>query len=86
MPGILLAPAQMAEQAQTQDAQLVLFPEFMSQGYLLTSALWNSASPLTVPLSAGSCETSRQLRMYLGTSFLEVRLDEHHALGRHGSP
>lgn len=30
-------------QAVQRDAQLVLFPEFMSQGYCLTEALWDSA-------------------------------------------
>jgi N-carbamoylputrescine amidase len=69
----LARATQMAEQAQTQDAQLVLFPEFMSQGYLLTSALWDSAEPFDGPTIRWLSETSRRLGIYLGTSFLEVR-------------
>jgi N-carbamoylputrescine amidase len=64
---------QMAEIAKSQGAQLVLFPEFMSQGYLLTSALWDSAEPFDGPTTRWLSETSRRLGIYLGTSFLESR-------------
>jgi N-carbamoylputrescine amidase len=63
----------MAEQAQAQGAQLVLFPEFMPQGYLLTSALWDSAEPFNGPTTRWLSETARRLGIYLGTSFLEAR-------------
>ncbi len=69
----LVRATQMAEQAQTRGAQLVLFPEFMPQGYLLTSALWDSAEPFDGPTTDWLSETSRRLGIYLGTSFLEVR-------------
>jgi N-carbamoylputrescine amidase len=63
----------MAEQAHRQGAQLVLFPEFMPQGYLLTPALWDSAEPFDGPTTRWLSETSRRLGLYLGTSFLEAR-------------
>ena len=63
----------MAEQAQAQGAQLALFPEFMPQGYLLTSALWDSAEPFDGPTTRWLSETARRLGIYLGTSFLEAR-------------
>jgi N-carbamoylputrescine amidase len=69
----LTRATQMAEQAKTQGAQLVLFPEFMPQGYLLTSTLWDSAEPFDGPTTRWLSETSRRLGIYLGTSFLEVR-------------
>jgi N-carbamoylputrescine amidase len=69
----LARATQMAEQAQNQGAQLVLFPEFMPQGYLLTPALWDSAEPFDGPTTCWLSETSRRLGIYLGTSFLEAR-------------
>ena len=38
----LARASQMAVQAKHQGAECVLFPEFMPQGYLLTTALWVS--------------------------------------------
>ena len=69
----LARATQMAEQAKMQEAQLVLFPEFMPQGYLLTPALWDSAEPFDGPTTRWLSETSRRLGIYLGTSFLEVK-------------
>lgn len=63
----------MAEQAQARGAQLVLFPEFMPQGYLLTPALWDSAERFDDPTTRWLAETARRLGIYVGTSFLEGR-------------
>ncbi len=63
----------MAEQAHHQSAQLVLFPEFMPQGYLLTPALWDSAEPFDGPTTQWLSETARNFGIYIGTSFLEVK-------------
>ncbi len=63
----------MAEQAKNQGAQLILFPEFMPQGYLLTPALWDSAEAFDGPTTRWLAETARRLGIYLGTSFLEAR-------------
>ena len=65
--------SQMAENAKNQGAQLVLFPEFLPQGYLLTSALWDSAEPFDGPTVQWLRETSHRLGIYIGTSFLEAR-------------
>ncbi|MBK9925076.1 MAG: carbon-nitrogen hydrolase family protein [Anaerolineales bacterium] len=69
----LARATQMAEQAKAQGTQLVLFPEFLPQGYLLTPALWDAAEPFDGPTTRWLSETSRRLGIYLGTSFLEVR-------------
>lgn len=69
----LIRATQLAEQAHAQGAQLVLFPEFMPQGYLLTPALWDSAEAFDGPTTRWLAETSRRLGIYLGTSFLEAR-------------
>jgi N-carbamoylputrescine amidase len=63
----------LAKQAREQGAQLLLFPEFMSQGYLLTPDLWNSAEPFDGPTTRWLGETARTLGMYVGTSFLEAK-------------
>lgn len=63
----------LAEQAKNQGAQLVLFPEFMPQGYLLTPALWDSAEAFDGPTTRWLSDTARRLGIYLGTSFLEAR-------------
>lgn len=63
----------MAEQAKNQGAQLILFPEFMPQGYLLTPALWDFAEAFDGPTTRWLAETARRLGIYLGTSFLEAR-------------
>jgi N-carbamoylputrescine amidase len=69
----LARATQMTEHAHCQGAQLVLFPEFMPQGYLLTSVLWDSVEPFDGPTTHWLSETARRLGIYLGTSFLEAR-------------
>ena len=63
----------LALQASQQGAQLLLFPEFMSQGYRLTPELWDSAEPFDGPTTNWLSETARKLGMYIGTSFLEAK-------------
>jgi N-carbamoylputrescine amidase len=36
---------ELANGASKKGAELVLFPEFMPQGYRLTNEIWNSAEP-----------------------------------------
>jgi N-carbamoylputrescine amidase len=69
----LARATQMAEQAQNQGAELVLFPEFMPQGYLLIPALWDSAEAFDGPTTRWLAETARRLGIYLGASFLEAK-------------
>lgn len=69
----LIRATTMAESAYAQGAQLVLFPEFMPQGYRLTPDLWDAAEPFNGLTTQWLAETSRRLGIYLGTSFLEAR-------------
>jgi len=62
----------MAKQAHEQGAQLVLFPEFMPQGYRLTPELWDAGEPFDGPTTRWLSETARTLGIYVGTSFLEA--------------
>jgi N-carbamoylputrescine amidase len=63
----------LAQLASQQGAQLLLFPEFMPQGYLLTYALWDAAEPFNGPTTRWLTETARTLGVYVGTSFLEAK-------------
>jgi len=63
----------LAQQAHEKDAQLLLFPEFMPQGYRLTPELWDSGEPFDGPTTRWLSETARTLGMYIGTSFLEIK-------------
>lgn len=63
----------LAEFACAQGAALLLFPEFMPQGYLLTPALWDVAEPFAGPTTRWLCATAQRLNIYVGTSFLEAR-------------
>ena len=63
----------LAAEAHALGAQLLLFPEFMPQGYLLTPALWDAAEPFDGPTTCWLRATARRLSLYVGTSFLEVR-------------
>jgi len=62
----------MAKQAHEQGAQLILFPEFMPQGYRLTPELWDAGEPFDGPTTRWLSETARTLGIYIGTSFLEA--------------
>jgi N-carbamoylputrescine amidase len=62
---------EMASEANKKGAELLLFPEFMSQGYRLTEEIWNSAEPFDGATTRWLCETARQFNMYIGSSFLE---------------
>lgn len=65
--------SELAVQASQKGAQLVLFPEFMPQGYRLTPELWDAAERLDGPTTRWLCETARKYSLYVGTSFLEAR-------------
>lgn len=59
-------------EATKNGAELVLFPEFMSQGYHLTTEIWNSAEPFNGPTTRWLCATAKELNVYVGSSFLEA--------------
>jgi N-carbamoylputrescine amidase len=54
-------------------AQLILFPEFMSQGYRLTDEIWDSAEPFDGPTTSWLRETALNNNIYIGSSFLELK-------------
>jgi N-carbamoylputrescine amidase len=57
--------SQLTLEATKNGAELVLFPEFMSQGYHLTTEIWNSAEPFNGPTTRWLCATAKELNVYL---------------------
>jgi len=72
----LALATQLAESAASQGAVLVLLPELMPGGYLLTEQIWNSAEPFNGRTVAWLRSTARRLGVYLGTSFVEADGDD----------
>lgn len=62
----------LVEAAVQKGAQLVLLPELMPSGYLLTEEIWDCAEPWNGPTCSWLTSLARRLGIYLGTSFLEV--------------
>jgi N-carbamoylputrescine amidase len=60
------------EEAAQHGAQLVLLPELMPSGYLLTEEIWNYAEPFNGPTVAWLKALAERLEIYLGTTFLEA--------------
>jgi N-carbamoylputrescine amidase len=58
--------------AARQGAQIVLTPELMPSGYTLTEAIWDYAEPFDGPTAAWLTRLSKQLKIFLGTTFLEA--------------
>jgi N-carbamoylputrescine amidase len=59
-------------QAAARHARLVLLPELMPGGYLLTEAIWNTAQTMEGSAVTWLRETASRFQIYLGFSFLEV--------------
>jgi N-carbamoylputrescine amidase len=68
--------AGLIEQAVERGAKLVLLPEFMPTGYMMTRAIWEAAEPKEGPTVKWLKENSKRLKVWLGTSFLEAD-DDH---------
>jgi N-carbamoylputrescine amidase len=68
--------AGLIEQAVERGAKLVLLPEFMPTGYMMTRAIWEAAEPKEGPTVKWLGENSRRLNVWLGTSFLEADGDD----------
>jgi len=64
--------SKLAIEAKKGEAELILFPEFMTQGYRLTTEIWDSAEPFNGPTTSWLCATAKELGVYIGTSFLEA--------------
>lgn len=60
-------------QASQAGAQLVVLPEFMSQGYRLTPELWEAAELFDGPTTRWLAEMARTYNIYIGASFLEAK-------------
>lgn len=68
-----LAHAQaMVERAVEQGAQLVLLPELMPSGYMVTEAIWDSAETINGASVKWLLSTAQRLGIYLGFSFFEA--------------
>lgn len=68
----LAKATKLIEQAVAQETQLVLLPELMPGGYLLTEMIWDTAEPFNGESVAWLKRMSQQHGIYLGTTFLEV--------------
>lgn len=68
--------APLVEKARGEGAELVLLPEFMPTGYLLSEGIWESAEPAVGPTVTWLQDSSRRLGIWLGTSFLEADGDD----------
>jgi N-carbamoylputrescine amidase len=64
--------ADLVESAAQQGAQLVLLPELMPSGYLLTEEIWDCAEPFDGPTVSWLTTLAERLGIYLGTSFVEA--------------
>jgi N-carbamoylputrescine amidase len=60
------------EAAARRGAQLVLLPELMPGGYLLTEDIWDCAEQFGGPTAAWLKALAQRLGIYLGTTFLEA--------------
>jgi len=65
--------AELVIQGCKMGAQLILFPEFTSQGYRLSPEIWDSAEPFDGPTTQWLRDTARSHNLYIGSSFLEAK-------------
>jgi N-carbamoylputrescine amidase len=63
---------ELIQAAARQGAQIVITPELMPCGYTLTEAIWSSAESFDGQTVSWLRRLSKQLNIYLGTSFLEA--------------
>jgi len=68
----------LVEQAAAQGAQLIVLPEFMPTGYLMTPAIWDGGEPADGPTVRWLKQHAARLGVYLGTSFLEAEGEDFH--------
>jgi N-carbamoylputrescine amidase len=68
--------AGLIEQAAEKGAKLILLPEFMPTGYMMTRAIWGAAEPKEGPTVRWLEENSKRWSVWLGTSFLEADGDD----------
>ncbi|MEC5161248.1 MULTISPECIES: carbon-nitrogen hydrolase family protein [unclassified Janthinobacterium] len=60
------------EEAAQQGARLVLLPELMPGGYILTEKIWDTAEPFDGPSTGWLRALAQRLGLYIGTTFIEA--------------
>jgi len=60
------------EQAVKEKAQFVLLPEFMPTGYVFKNEIWDAGEPKDGQTVQWARNLSQKLKVYIGTSYLEV--------------
>ena len=60
------------EQAASEGAKLVVLPELMPTGYIMSEEIWEGAEPSSGLTVQWLSDTSKRLEIWLGTSFLEA--------------
>ena len=68
----LAAAGRLADDAASQGARLILFPELMSSGYAWDAAAWSAAEPTAGPTARWLADVARTLGVWVGTSYLEA--------------
>lgn len=63
---------QLVHKAAQMGANLILLPELMPTGYIFATSIWDGAEPTQGPTARWLEDTSRVLRVWLGTSLLEA--------------
>lgn len=62
----------MVASASEQGAEIVLLPELMPSGYLVTEEIWNSAETINGQSIKWLLSTANRFQVYLGFTFLEA--------------
>ena len=62
----------LAEEAAQAGARFILFPELMPSGYITDRNCWDSAEPFDGPTVQWLKHTAMDLKIWCGTSFIEV--------------
>lgn len=73
VPANLVHAQQFVKNAAKAGADLLVFPEFMPEGFRLTNELWDTAEPTGGPTEQWLTANAREYGMYIGTSYLEAR-------------
>jgi len=68
----LIHAGELIQQAAEQGAELVLLPELMPSGYILTEKIWDTAETINGQVVGWLLRTAKRFGVYLGFSFLEA--------------
>lgn len=67
----LAKASKLAQKAVEHGAQLILFPELMPGGYVLTEEIWQTAEPFDGPTLKWLKQTAKRHGVHIATTFLE---------------